>query len=164
MKLAIGDVVVYGAHGAGPITARQMREVGGEEQVVIVLALAGGLSVELPLARAEELLRPLADADEIAGLGVVLRSAAALSLDPWVKRQRTARAKLGTAAGLAEILSEGAQRRSLSPSERELVRRAKSLLAGEIALSRGEDTDTSSAWIDEQLAFAGDAVAPPVQR
>jgi CarD family transcriptional regulator len=163
MKLAIGDTVVYGAHGAGPITAREIRDGGGEEHVVIVLALADGLSVELPLARAEELLRPLADADEIARLGVVLRSQAALSLDPWLKRQRAARAKLGSAAGLAEILSEGAQRRSLSPSERELVRRARNLLAGEIALSRGEDTDTASAWIDEQLALASDAVTPSVQ-
>jgi CarD family transcriptional regulator len=152
VKLAIGDVVVYGAHGAGRIIAREIREIHGEQQVVIVLALAHGLSVELPLARAEELLRPVADAEEIARLGAVLRSDAALDLDPWLKRQRTARAKFGTAVGLAEIVSEGAQRGSLSPSERELVRRAKDLLAGEIALSRGEDTSTASAWIDEQLA------------
>ena len=60
-----------------------MRSIRGEEQVVIVLALADGLSVELPLARAEEWLRPLADSDEIDRLGVVLRSDAALELDPW---------------------------------------------------------------------------------
>jgi CarD family transcriptional regulator, regulator of rRNA transcription len=152
MKLGIGDMVVYGAHGAGPITAREIRDVRGEQGVVIVLALADGLSVELPLARAEELLRPLADAEEIARLGDVLRSDAEIDLDPWLKRQRAARARLGTAVGLAEILSEGAQRSSLAPGERELVRRAKALLAGEIALSRGEDTSTASAWIDEQLA------------
>ncbi len=152
MELAIGDVVVYGAHGAGPITAREVRDVQGEQQVVIVLALAHGLSVELPLARAEELLRPIADADEIVHLGVVLRSDTALDDDPWLKRQRVARSKLGTAVGLAEVVSEGTQRASLSPSERDLVRRAKDLLAVEIALSRGEDTSTASAWIDEQLA------------
>ena len=152
MRLAIGDTIVYGAHGAGTITAREMRSIRGEEQVVVVLALADGLSIELPLARAEESLRPLADSDEIDRLGVVLRSDVALELDPWLKRQRAARAKLATAVGLAEILSEGAQRVSLSPSERELVRRARSLLAGEIALSRREDASTASAWIDEQLA------------
>ena len=152
MKLGVGDMVVYGAHGAGPITAREIRDVRGERQVVIVLSLAHGLSIELPLVRAEELLRPLADAEEIGRLGVVLRSDAPLDLDPWLKRQRTARGKLGTAVGLAEIVSEGAQRESLSPGERELVRRARDLLADEIALSRGEDTSTASAWIDEQLA------------
>jgi RNA polymerase-interacting CarD/CdnL/TRCF family regulator len=152
MELAIGDVVVYGAHGAGPITAREVRDVGGEQQVVVVLALAHGLSVELPLARAEELLRPLVDAAEIARLRIVLRSDTAVDSDPWLKRQRAARAKLGTAVGLAEVVSEGTQRPSLSPSERDLVRRAKDMLAAEIALSRGEDTSTASAWIDEQLA------------
>ena len=152
MELAIGDMVVYGTHGAGPITGREVRDVLGEEQVVIVLALAHGLSVELPLARAEELLRPLADAKEIDRLRVVLRSDAAVDAIPWLKRQHAARAKLGTAVGLAEVVSEGTQRASMSPSERDLVRQAKDLLAYEIALSRGEDTSTASAWIDEQLA------------
>lgn len=152
MELAVGDVVVYGAHGAGPITAREVRMVLGEEQVVLVLALAHGLSVELPLARAEESLRSVADAEEIARLRVVLRSEVAVDADPWLKRQRAARAKLGTAVGLAEVVSDGAQRPSLSPGERELVRRAKDLLAAEIALSRGEEASEASAWIDEQLA------------
>ena len=152
MRLAVGDKVVYGAHGAGPVIAREVRDVHGEEQVVVVLSLANGLSIELPLARAEEILRPLADAEEIGRLGVVLRSDAQLDRDPWLKRQRTTRAKLGTAVGLAEVLSESAQRGSLSPGERDFVRRAKELLAGEIALSRGEDRSTASAWIDEQLA------------
>jgi RNA polymerase-interacting CarD/CdnL/TRCF family regulator len=152
MQFAIGDMVVYGQHGAGPITAREVRVVLGEEQVVVVLALAHGLSVELPLARAEELLRPVADAEEIARLRVILRTEAAVSADPWLKRQRTARSKLGTAVGLAEVVSEGEQRPSLSPGERDLVRHAKELLATEIALSRGEDTTSASAWIDEQLA------------
>lgn len=152
MELAIGDGVVYGAHGAGAITGREVREVLGEQQVVILLALAHGLVVELPLARAEELLRPVADAEEIARLRVVLRSDPALDSDPWLKRQRTARAKLGTAVGLAEVVSEGTQRASVSPSERELVQRAKDLLAAEIALSRGEDPSIATAWIDDQLA------------
>jgi RNA polymerase-interacting CarD/CdnL/TRCF family regulator len=152
MELAIGDVVVYGTHGAGPITARELRQVRGEEQMVVVLALAQGLSVELPLARAEELLRPVADAKEIARIRGVLRSDTALDADPWLKRQRAAREKLRTALGLAEVVSKGTQRGSLSPGERELVRHAKDLLAVEIALSRGEETSTASAWIDEQLA------------
>ena len=92
MKLGVGDMVVYGAHGAGPITAREIRDVRGEQQMVIVLSLAHGLSIELPLARAEELLRPLVDAEEIGRLGVVLRSDAPVDLDPWLKRQRAARA------------------------------------------------------------------------
>lgn len=152
MNLRVGALVVYGVHGAGAITARVTQEVRGEEQVMLVLALAHGLSVQLPLARAAELLRPLADSNDIAALGAILRSRDGVDADPWLKRQRTARAKLTTAVGLAEILSDGAQRDSLSPSERDLVRRAKELLASEVALSRGEDTTTACTWIDEQLA------------
>jgi RNA polymerase-interacting CarD/CdnL/TRCF family regulator len=74
-----------------------MRQVLGEEQEVLVLALAHGLSVELPLARAAGLLRPVVDAEEIDGLRVILRSAIALDTDSWLTRQRSARAKLGTA-------------------------------------------------------------------
>jgi RNA polymerase-interacting CarD/CdnL/TRCF family regulator len=152
MELAIGDTVVYGAHGAGQITGREVRNVLGQRQVVIILALAHGLSVELPLARAKELLRPVASAAEIARLGIVLRSEPALDTDRWLKRQRTAQAKLGTAVGLAEVVSEGTQRASVSPGERELLQRAKTLLAAEIALSRGQETSAASAWIDDQLA------------
>lgn len=60
MRLAVGDIVVYGAHGAGPVAAREQRVILGTQQEVIVLALAGGLRVELPLDRARERLRPLA--------------------------------------------------------------------------------------------------------
>jgi RNA polymerase-interacting CarD/CdnL/TRCF family regulator len=151
MNFAIGDLVVYGPHGAGPIVDRRTRAVGDEQHVVVVLALANGLSVELPLTQAEGLLRPLADAEEIDRVGVVLRSETPVDGDPWLKRQRAARAKMATTAGLAEIVSAGAQRGSLSPGEHELTRRAKDLLAGEIALSRGEDRETATAWIDAQL-------------
>ena len=69
-----------------------------------------------------------------------------------MKPGHAARAKMGTAVGLAEIVGEAARRATLAPTERDLVRRAKDLLAGEIALARGEDTTTASAWIDEQIA------------
>ena len=53
-------MVVYASHGAGHVAARERRVVLGKRQEVIVLALAGGLSVELPMELAHELLRPLA--------------------------------------------------------------------------------------------------------
>ena len=152
MRLGVGDTVVYGTHGAGAITSLEVKEVRGEQQTVLMLAFPHGLSIELPLARAEEQLRPLADADEIGRLGVVLRSDSPVDAGPWLKRQHAARAKMGTAVGLAEIVGEAARRATLAPTERDLVRRAKDLLAGEIALARGEDTTTASAWIDEQIA------------
>jgi CarD family transcriptional regulator len=159
MKLAVGDVVVYGAHGAGSIAARETRDVLGKRQVVIVLALSGGLSVELPLPRAEELLRPVADEEEIVRVQGVLSADAVLTSESWLKRRHEAQAKLSSTLGLAEILRDGASRddtrgpRSpLSPAERELLKRARELLTTEIALSRGIEPAEATDWIDAQLS------------
>lgn len=154
--------MVYGAHGAGSIAARETRTIDSQPKTVIVLALAGGLSIELPVARAEEQLRPPADERAIEGIRKVLRGAAVVNEESWLKRRRDAHAKLRDAVGLAEIIRDGTAREAtassrrsasaLSPGERELVRRARELLAREIALSRGIEQADAGAWIDEQLA------------
>ena len=163
MRLAVGDLVVYGAHGAGQVAAREARKDDGDEQTVIVLSLAGGLSVELPLERAERLLRPLADEREIARIGHVLCGEGTVSKEAWLTRRRDAREKLKDAVGLAEIIRDGNARElsnasrsgpSLAPGELELVRQARSLLTRELSLSRGVEGDEASAWIDRQLEQA----------
>jgi CarD family transcriptional regulator len=157
MRLAVGDAVVYGAHGAGSITARATREVG-ERQEVIVLALSGGLSVELPLFRAQELLRPVADESEIQRVQRVLSADAVPNSDSWVKRQQELQTKLGSTLGLAEIVRDGTSREAarrpseLSASESALLTKARELLTTEVALSRGVERAEASGWIDAQLA------------
>jgi CarD family transcriptional regulator len=159
MRLAVGDAVVYGAHGAGSIAARDTRLVLGEPQVVIVLALSGGLSVELTLARAEQLLRPVADESELRLVQEVLSAPAVPSSEPWHKRQQEAKEKLGSTLGLAEIVRDatsredaGRPRSQLSPTESALFAKARELLTTEIALSRGVERAEASSWIDAQLA------------
>lgn len=158
LELAVGDVVVYGAHGAGSVVARETRDVDGGAEVQVVLALSRGLSVRLPLMRAEQLLRAAADEAEIDRVQAILIADAARSGDSWLQRQRASRAKLCSTLGLAEILRDGADRDDtrpsavrISPTERELVKRARELLANEIALSRGIDPAEASHWIDDQL-------------
>ena len=161
LNLAVGDVVVYGAHGAGTVETRETRSVQGEQQTVVVVALAGALSVQLPLALAREQLRPVVDEAGISNIKKVLRAARPISSDSWLKRRRDAEAKLGDAIGLAEIISDGSVREAapakgfgsqLSPGERQLVRRARELLTKEIALSRDVPVVDAEAWIDGQLA------------
>ncbi|HEU0245682.1 MAG TPA: CarD family transcriptional regulator, partial [Gaiellaceae bacterium] len=86
MKLAVGDAVVYPAHGAGRVAAREKRVVLGAEQEVVVLALADGLSVTLPMQLARELLRPLVSEAGLRRVQETLREDGALSGDVWVKR------------------------------------------------------------------------------
>jgi RNA polymerase-interacting CarD/CdnL/TRCF family regulator len=151
MRFAVGDDVVYGAHGAGVVAARNTKVVDSERQVVIVIALADGLSVELPIALADELLRPVAGEPEIARVGTVLQAEADPGEESWLKRRREVQAKLRHPIGLAEIIRDAARRRQVSPGERDIVRTARKLLAAEIAVSRGVGPAEADGWIDEQL-------------
>src|ERR1700757_1296733 len=45
MKLAIGDTVVYAAHGVGHVIAQEPRAVGGVSRQMVVVELSEGLTV-----------------------------------------------------------------------------------------------------------------------
>jgi CarD family transcriptional regulator len=159
VRLAVGDMVVYGSHGAGYVAARERR--------VVVLALAGGLSVELPMERARELLRPLASEADMSRVEKTLGADHAVSGDPWLKRRRDSQAKLtgGDPIELAEIIRDSAHREWMLPAtgtksrlslgEKELFVKARQLLSNEIALARGVELAEANAWIDEQLTRTG---------
>jgi CarD family transcriptional regulator len=167
VKLTVGDVVVYPAHGAGRVAARGRRVVLGAEQEVVVLELADGLSVTLPMQRARALLRPLVSEAGLRRVQETLREDGALSGDVWVKRLKQVQAKLrgGDPLELAEIVRDGARRErtltangttsKLSISEKWLCVKARQRLSGEIGLARGLDRAEVDAWIDEQLAPIG---------
>ena len=129
-----------------------------------MLALAGGLSVELPMERAHELLRPLASEADMSRVRKTLGADHAVSRDRWLSRRRDSQAKLtgGDPIELAEIIRDSAHREStlpaksqLSPGERDLFVKARQLLSNEIALARGVEPVEANAWIDEQLTRTG---------
>jgi CarD family transcriptional regulator len=153
-------MVVYASHGAGYVAARERRVVLGKRQEVVVLALAGGLSVELPMERADELLRPLVSEADMFRVQTTLGADHAANSDPWLKRRRESQAKLtgGDPIQLAEVIRDSAHREwalpaksRLSPGERDLFVKARQLLSTEIALARGVEPAEANAWIDEQL-------------
>ena len=160
-------MVVYASHGAGHVAAREKRVVLGKRQEVVVLALAGGLSVELPMERAHELLRPLASEADMSRVQETLGAVHAVSGDPWLKRRRDSQAKLtgGDPVELAEIIRDSAHREwtlpakgaksQLSPGEKEVFAKARQLLSNEIALARGVEPAEANAWSDEQLTRTG---------
>lgn len=163
MKLAVGDLVVYGNHGIGRVATRRKQEVLGEPKEVVVLVLEE-LTVTLPLALARTQLRPLANEDELRRVGEALRDEGTLSSSNWLSRRRETLAKLigGTPVELAQIVSEGAQRERLrsanggkqhaSSSESELFSRARGLLSEEIALALDIQPAAAESWIDDHLA------------
>jgi CarD family transcriptional regulator len=167
VKLAVGDAVVYPAYGAGRVAAREKRVVLGADQEIVVLALADGLSITLPMQLARELLRPLVSEAGLRGVQETLREDGAPSGDVWLKRVKQVQAKLrgGDPLELAEIVRDGARRQQtltangtsskLSLWEKGLCVKARQHLSGEIGLARGLDRAQVDAWIDEQLAPMG---------
>jgi CarD family transcriptional regulator len=165
VRLAVGDVVVYGSHGAGRLTARESKVVLGTRQEVIELELGGGLRVELPVERAHEFLRPLATESDLDRVQEELRADHAVTSDSWLKRKRESLAKLndGDPIGLACIIRDGAHREAArSPKggkvqrslwERELATKARGLLSTEIAFAREIEPDEANSWIDRQLGW-----------
>lgn len=165
MRLAVGDMVVYRSHGAGRVAARETRMVLGTPQDVVVLALASGLRVELPLERAHELLRALSSESDLSRVQETLRENHTLSTEPWTKRQRESLANLadGDAVGLAHIIRNSVRREAtlspkgakvrLSPSEREMATKARRLLSTEIAFVRGVELEEADMWIDRHVGL-----------
>ena len=166
MQLAVGDVVVYAAYGVGRIVARERRVIVGGDQEIVVLELARGLTVTLPLERALWQLRPPVDEAEMSRVQQTLRDPGTPSSDLWLKRRKATQAKLkgGDPVELAEVVRDGAQRvralaarpskPQLSPGEKDLYLRARRLLSEELCVVRDLEAADADAWIEEQLAPA----------
>ncbi len=166
MQLAVGDVVVYAAYGVGRVVAREQPLVDGSGSEVVVVAFAAGLTVSLPLERAQDQLRLPATEADLQDVQAVLRDQRTVGTGPWLARQRESRAKLadGDPLSLAEIIREGATRQEsrtvkgaktqISDAERRVFGKARELLAAEIAQVRGLATSDADAWIDRQLAHS----------
>jgi len=105
MKLAVGDVVVYGAHGAG--TSRRAR--------CAVQANSRRWSWSRSPAACRCSFRCAGAGTTAAGhrrgrhatIEQVLCATPSVSSDSWLKRRRDAEAKLRDAVGLAEIIRDG---------------------------------------------------------
>jgi CarD family transcriptional regulator len=163
VQLTVGDVVVYSAYGLGRVAARERGLVQDTDQEMVVLEFDDGLTVSLPIERAHDQLRALASAAEIGRVQETLREERAVSNEPWLSRQRDARAKLtgGDPLGLAEIVRDGAARTrslaakgaksQLSPGERDIFVKARRLLSSEIAHVCGLEATEADDWIDLQL-------------
>lgn len=160
LDLDVGALVVYGSHGLGRVTGRKARHGGGSEEPTVVVEFASGLSVILPLHRAESCLRPPAGASELEAVRATLRAQPRPSEQAWRDRTQTIRTKiaLGGPVELAEVVRDAVERQrrhasgsTLSAAEQELYRKARHLLAAELAVAAGIDEPGAEAWIDDQL-------------
>ena len=163
MRFHVGDIVVYGFHGVGRVTANDGRTA---DRAMLELEFESGLRISLPIARAHESLRPLSNRRELAEVEQTLRADSIPDERQWSQRFRATREKLaaGQAAGLAEIVRDSIHRERrrgahASQAERELYLKARRLLVVEISASLGIDQLDADEWITEQV---GEATVPPL--
>jgi CarD family transcriptional regulator, regulator of rRNA transcription len=161
---AVGDVVVYAAHGVGRIVSREQTLVAGTERDCVVVELAQGLRVTLSHEDAAERLRPVLDDRELRGVQKTLAGQPAARDGAWTRRIKESKAKLagGRARELAELVRDGASHEGsgrsprLSPGERQLYLQARQLLARELCFARGLEPGEADEWIEAQLAVPGE--------
>jgi CarD family transcriptional regulator len=160
--MAVGDLVVYPAHGVGRVVAREERLVQSAIREVVVLDLADGLSVTLPVELARMQLRPLLSQTDLERVRATLREAPTPADAVWLKRRKETQVKIagGDPLELAEVVRDGAFRErrriangksQLSPAEKDLYKRARRLLSTEICHANGLEPIAADAWIDRQL-------------
>ena len=165
LDLSLGATVVYGPHGIGRVSSRKSegRVSDGSERVVV--EFPSGLAIELPLARAEACLRPVADVRDLDDVRSALRTRNVPIEKSWQLRSRATRAKIaiGSPVGLAEIIRDAAERKRqsaastrVSPAEHELYQKARNLLTAELSVVVELDETETSAWIDHQLDWNGE--------
>jgi CarD family transcriptional regulator len=160
LDLSVGALVVYGGHGLGRVTARRTSNGEDAGSASIVLEFTSGLSVILPLERAESCLRSPADARAFEAVRAVLRSQNATIERSWQTRTQTTRAKIaaGDPVALAEVVRDAAERQrrfaagsKLSDAEQQLYQKARRLLAAELAVATNIDEAQAETWIETQL-------------
>jgi RNA polymerase-interacting CarD/CdnL/TRCF family regulator len=160
LDLGVGALIVYGGHGVGRVSARGPAKGDSSEGDTVVLEFPSGLSVILPLERAEACLRPPAGATECEAVSAALRSRNTPIEQSWQARTRSTRTKiaLGDPVGLAESVRDAVERQrrsangsTLSSAEQELYQKARRLLAAELAVAADIDEAEAEAWIESHL-------------
>jgi hypothetical protein len=101
--VAVGDAVVYAAHGVGRVIARERTRGPGAECDSIVVELATGLRVTLSIEEATERLRPAAGKVEIEDVRRTLASRPSLR-DGALTRRLTDKRPSSRVAGRSSSL------------------------------------------------------------
>jgi CarD family transcriptional regulator len=159
LRLTVGDMVVCAGHGVGQVVAREQKRVGETERDCVVIELAGGLRITLPVQDAADRLRAVAGKRELEVVRKTLASPASARDEPWTKRIKESKAKLaaGTAVELAEIVRDGdrversANGVRLSHQEQRVYVQARILLVRELCVARELNEDEAEAWIQAQI-------------
>jgi CarD family transcriptional regulator len=154
----IGDKVVYPQHGAGQVVGRETRTVLGlEREYLVIRIIASEMNVMVPADGTDAAgIRPVISSDEIDELLGLLRGADEEIAGNWNRRFKHNRDKLrtGDVLELIEVIRNLMHRsleKGLSSGERQMMSRAKRILASEIQYAKDLDEAEALLFLDELL-------------
>lgn len=151
-----GDLVVYPGHGAGCVDGIEERTILGEERKYYVVQIPDGeLTLSIP-AGGDSTLRPCCSEDEVEAAFDVLRGEATDMPGNWNHRFKHNQGKIrnGEILEVAEVvrnLSTYGAEHSLSTGERNMLLKARRILASEMALVKGMEIDETETLINDAL-------------
>lgn len=158
-----GDIVVYPNHGAGCVSGVEEKTVLGEERRYYVIYIEDtGLTLSIP-ADGDTGLRYCADEDGVVGALSVLEGEAVEMPSNWNHRLKHNQKKLreGDIEQVAEVVRDlniYSKEHGLSTGERNMLMKARQILASEIALVRALPVKEAETLLDGALAGGGDEV------
>jgi CarD family transcriptional regulator len=154
----VGDKVVYPQHGAGTVVQRERRAVLGEEaDYLTIRVLASDMTVMVRADRAEEAgIRRVIGPVEVEAMVGVLRGEDVAIPGNWNRRFKHNREKMrsGDVRELAEVIRNLNHRgadKTLSSGERQMLARAKHILASELQYALDIEEHEALQYLDELL-------------
>ena len=143
---AEGDLVVYPSHGAGCVDGIEEKTILGEVRRYYVVYLPdAGLTVSIPAEGATG-VRPCAAATEMPSN---------CTHRPKHNREKNRRGEISQGAEVVRNLSMLGADNGLSTGERNMLIKARQILASEIALVRGLKVDEAETLLDDALRSDG---------
>lgn len=155
MRLELGDLAVYPAHGVGKIEALEERVVGDQKcDVLVMRILENGMKIMIPAKNVEEVgLRPLMNQKEVEKVYKLFKKPGKTPESTnWNRRHREYMEKIKTgspfevASVMCELLSMRKEK-ELSFGERKLLDTVKALLVKELALA----SEKTEKKIEEEI-------------
>ena len=155
---SVGDNVVYPHHGAGKITKIEQKDVlGRQRDYLTIQILHSQMTVMVPVENADRAgLRRVVETDVVERVLECLRGDATGMPKNWSHRYKHNRDKLktGDIFEVAEVVRNLALRnagKDLSTGEKQMLTKAKKILASEFMYARGLNEDEATAFVEGVL-------------
>ena len=159
MTFKVGDDVVYPSQGAGTIEETTTREVLGEQHEYLkIVFISGDMEVLVPMRKGREVgLRLTIGKDEVEQLRDTILKADLTLPNQWPPRFRAEQDIIssGNAYDLAKLLGVLYQRdldKGLAATEREIMEKAKDMLASELAVVQKAKLGATRQSLEQFLA------------